>query len=216
MFKGSKIYENDKGEHKRLKFDDPRVLSGEFKPIGLGTSAFKDINGNVYKCSINDPRVLSGELVGISKGKKLSVGQKEKIKEAFKKKIFVNKDGKEKFIEKELLSEYLNNGWKQGKIYRQISSKSLQIMKEKISKENKGRIYINKDGKEKIVKKEEIDDYLLNGWKKGQCIKRNLKVSLGTKWINNGIENKYVKEEKLQEYLNSGWNIGMLKRNKKS
>lgn len=216
MFKGSKIYENDKGEHKRLKFDDPRVLSGEFKPIGLGTSAFKDIDGNVYKCSINDPRVLSGELVGISKGKKLSEEQKEKIKKSFREKMFVNKDGEEKFIEKELLNKYLNDGWKKGRIYRPMSEQSLQKMKEKISKENKGRIYINKDGKEKIVKKEEIDNYLLNGWKKGQCIKRNLKVSLGTKWINNGIENKYVKEEKLQEYLDSGWNIGMLKRNKKS
>lgn len=72
---------------------------------------------------------------------------------------WIVKDNKSIVIKKELLNQYLNDGWVKG---RKIQNK------ENISKANKDKHWINKDGKTKFVYLDELDKYLNNGWERGR------------------------------------------------
>ena len=89
-----------------------------------------------------------------------------------------------------------------------------------------GRKWMNKGGENKMVKPEEFEFHLLDGWLFGIFIdeknKSQLKESfekirhlsgpscVGRKWINkNGINKRSVKED-LNKYLNDGWVLGCL------
>ena len=89
-----------------------------------------------------------------------------------------------------------------------------------------GRKWMNKGGENKMVKPEEFEFHLLDGWLFGIFIdeknKSQLKESfekirhlsgpscVGRKWINkNGINKRAVKED-LNKYLNDGWVLGCL------
>jgi hypothetical protein len=89
-----------------------------------------------------------------------------------------------------------------------------------------GRKWMNKGGENKMVKPEEFEFHLLDGWlfgifidekKKSQLKERFEKIRhlsgpscVGRKWINkNGINKRVVKED-LNKYLNDGWVLGCL------
>jgi hypothetical protein len=89
-----------------------------------------------------------------------------------------------------------------------------------------GRKWMNKGGENKMVKPEEFEFHLLDGWlfgifidekKKSQSKERFEKIRhlsgpscVGRKWINkNGINKRAVKED-LNKYLNDGWVLGCL------
>jgi hypothetical protein len=89
-----------------------------------------------------------------------------------------------------------------------------------------GRKWMNKDFKNKMVKSEEIEFHISDGWLFGIFIdekkKSQLKESfekirhlsgpscVGRKWINKKGVNKRVVKEDLNKYLNDGWVLGCI------
>ena len=72
---------------------------------------------------------------------------------------WITKDNKSIVIKKELLNQYLNDGWVKG---RKIQNK------ENIVNANKDKYWINKDGKTKFIYLDKLDEYLNNGWERGR------------------------------------------------
>lgn len=214
MFKNT-IIANVNGEHKRISLDNERYKNGEIKSIYHNTSMYKDKNGKVFRCNINDPRVLSGELVGVTKGKKLSEEHSKKIHEKQIGRVHINNGIKMKYVYKENLNEYLNNGWILGELPKIYSEEQKKDISKKISEKIKGKIHIHKNKQNKMIDKSELDNYIKDGWVKGQYKTRVNKIStLGTKWMNNGIINKNVPNDDVENYLKNGWILGMKRKNK--
>lgn len=87
----------------------------------------KDKLGNIFKTTNKDPRYLSGELVTAYKGYKWTDEQKDNLKNHFKNTNhqkgeknsqfgtkWIYKDNECIKVKKDVLDEYLNNGWKLG------------------------------------------------------------------------------------------------------
>ena len=72
---------------------------------------------------------------------------------------WITKDNKSITIKKELLEQYLNDGWIKG---RKIQNK------ENIVKANKDKSWVNKDGKTKMIYTKELEQYLNDGWERGR------------------------------------------------
>lgn len=110
-------------------------------------------------------------------------------------KIVINKEGEnDRFIYENELQQYLDNGWKRGGKTRNSGQKSFA----------KDLIWINKDGKQKRIKTEEVSQWMENGWVKGTC-QSTLK---GYIRITNGYETKNIKPDNIEDlnyYLNNGW-----------
>lgn len=80
--------------------------------------------------------------------------------------------------------------------------------------------YINNGVKNKMVRYNEVDNYLNNGWKLGMLKKKsnnmtrnnkgNRNPAYGTKLMNNGLINKRIKIDEVESYCNIGWKLGML------
>ena len=68
---------------------------------------------------------------------------------------------------------------------------------------HRGSCSIFRDGKFKYIKKEQLQEYLDEGW--------ILKGSRsGYRWMHNGVKGKQVSQDSVQAYLNSGWTLGKL------
>lgn len=136
-------------------------------------------------------------------------------------KIHVHKDNKDKLIDKNLIDDYLSNGWSLGRCQSTktaISKGSLgkisafkgkhhtEANRIAIGKANSGGKYINKDGIVKHINIEELDDYIAAGWVIG-----NLNKTKGTfRWMNNGIITKRVKIEDIDEFISNGYTFGRI------
>lgn len=105
------------------------------------------------------PKEFGERISKMNKGKKYSLGLKH-----------MHKDGKAYFIKKELVQEYLDKGYKLGmeRSYITDAYRKLQSDKAKGKYHIKGRIFITKDGKNKIVKKEQLNEYLNLGYVVGR------------------------------------------------
>ena len=159
-------------------------IGGNSCKSGYGIISAKDKNGNKILVRNSDKRWLTGELVGIKKGIPMSERQKNKISKAFKGKIWVNKDNKCIRISKIFINQYLSKGWIRGRITfsrkphsehtrRLISiansnKKRTAEMKHKNSLLNRVRRWIHKDKETRFVNKNDLDNYLSTGWKKGR------------------------------------------------
>ena len=67
---------------------------------------------------------------------------------------------------------------------------------------------MNNGVRHKLVKFDEVDKYLENGWFIGHISK----VKLNNKhWITNGIENKRVAKDELEKYYSLGYYSGRTK-----
>ena len=78
----------------------------------------------------------------------------------------------------------------------------------KISLRRQGKFYIKKDGKSIVIKPEQLDDYLKDGWERGRVGKwasSKGRISI----IVNG-KNKMVYSAELQQYLDAGATVGQL------
>ena len=136
----------------------------------------------------------------------------------------IHKNDVEKRVHLNELEFYLNSGWLLGrsdKTKKSISVGSMgkqgtfkgkthtQEFKNHISILYKDRKYINKDGIVKSVTKNDLDNYLNNGWKLGNP--NNGRAVNTRAWINNNTINKLVKIENIDDYLNTGWKRGRKK-----
>ena len=74
---------------------------------------------------------------------------------------------------------------------------------------NRKSKYMVKDGKYKMVKLNEINIYLNNGWKLE--VPKVCSSTKGTIWVNNGTINKMIKKENVNDYLKNGFTLGRIK-----
>lgn len=97
--------------------------------------------------------------------------------------------------------------------------------RKKMSESHKGkpnynvlnRIHINRDGIHKMIKKEDLQTYISNGWNLGRGCNTGEK-NKGKKYIYKNNKIKFVSCDKLREYIDKGWKLGnptISKRNKK-
>lgn len=162
-----------------VKTTDPRYNSGELISVNKNTVTVKDKFGKTFKVHISDPRYLSGELVIVSKGNKGGSGR-----------TYVMRGDECKFILKEELQSYLDDGWeKKSRCRGRISP-------------TKGMIWICKENEQIIIKQEELQSYLDDGWIRARITKPLKNTICITK---NGEKEKFVKQEELQSYLDDGW-----------
>ena len=171
-----------------VKCNDSRYISGELTFVGKNQVTVRDKFGKTFKVHISDPRYISGELTIISKGNKAGSGR-----------TYVMKNGICKFILKEELQMYLNDGWIQQ-----------SLCKGRISP-TKGMIWVCRDDKQILIKPEELQMYLNDGWIRTRITKPLKDTICITK---DGEKEKFIKPEELQMYLNDGWDKKGKSRNK--
>ena len=159
--KGMIPVKDKNGNTLQVSINDPRYLSGELVHISKGKITVKDKNGNTLKVSIDDPKYLNGELVHIAKGKITVKDKNGNISQVL-------------IDDSRYLNGELNPIW--------VGRKHNPETKRKIGEANSirqrgennsqfGTCWITKDDKNKKIKKEELDDYIKNGWIKGRKIK---------------------------------------------
>ena len=80
--------------------------------------------------------------------------------------------------------------------------------KQKISKANGGRIYVNKDEVVRSIQPEDLDLYLSNGWVRGNpnAAKRN--TGKGKTIVNKDSIERFIDKAELEKYLAEGWSYG--------
>lgn len=170
-----------------VKKTDPRYISGELQSVNKHSVPVRDKFGKTFRVPVDDPRYISGELVIVSKGNKGGTGR-----------TYVMKGEECKFILKEELQQYLDDGWVQK-----------SRCKGRVSP-TKGNIWIHKDGIMKCINKDDLETYIKDGWQKGRLV-NTLKNQIGI--MKDGVS-KYINPEDLDKYLSDGWQKGMQSRNK--
>lgn len=162
--KGKANYRDSNGNIIQVSTNDPRIISGELTSQIKGIGVYKDSNGNIIQLPIDDPRVLSGDVVGVYKGK---ITVKDKTNKYFAvsvedprylsgelKPIWCGKKHKQETKEK------WKNTYK--RIKHQQGEKNSQY----------GTCWITKEGENKKIKKEELEIFEQQGWKKGRVMKQ--------------------------------------------
>ena len=100
-------------------------------------------------------------------------------------------------------------------------------VKNKISKSSKGKIWVNKNNKNKRINPNELDLYLQQGWKRGTYIKKSISKRVkrlfrdnpeyrykcgnstrGKFWVNKENIRKLILPSELDLYLQQGWKRG--------
>ena len=143
--------------------DNPRYLSGELVFITTGLFLAKDKDGNTFFISKDDPRYLSGELVGYSKG---YMSVKDKEGKCFR----VSKDDP-RYLSGELVG--ITKGKRLSSTHKKkIGDTNSKRQKGKLNS-NYGHVWVFNDNLKisKSIPKDELQDYLNEGWIKGRKMK---------------------------------------------
>ena len=135
---------DNNGNKFRIDNNDPRFLSGELKSIQCDKLLVKDKLGKCYNVNRDDPRYLSGEFILFWLGRKKSEASIEKNR---KHKHSI--EAKNKIGEKNSINQIGKNNSHFGNCW--IHHLDLK--------------------QSKSIKKEQIDQYLTEGWIKGRKIK---------------------------------------------
>lgn len=95
-----------------------------------------------------------------------------------------------------------------GDYIRGTTHNTTQETRDKISKANKGKVYVHKDGVVRSLKPEDVDLFLENGWAYGNpnCSKRDTRK--GSVIVNKDGVEKYVDKNELDIYIINGWRRG--------
>lgn len=135
----------------------------------------------------------------------------------------IQEEAKKSVDEKKALGKIISNSYwsrtpEQIETHQNNKSKSLKQtyidnpdLRKAKSENAKGRISINKNGKNRRVKPEEVDHYYADGWVYGSIQNRkNIKPScLGKKAVNKDGKALFITIEQIDEYLNNGWKLGL-------
>jgi len=217
-----------------------------------------DKNSKIFRAYRDDIRIKSGELIKYTKKgiatKQITVTRDGKFKKILKEhaaqfliegwqphtsinfilankgKVYVNNSIVRKLIKEELLQEYLDNGWKLGRMFcstkntiwitnnienKMIKENDVQYFLDRgwrrgCTKSNKEtKVHMHNNIKDTRVPKSKIDEFLKDGYFLG----RLAKPCKNRTWISNDENNrKAVKKEELDTYLHSGWKLGYFKK----
>lgn len=211
------------GKHKRNDFDPKYKGSGQNLK-----RAFSKYGRNNFKCTLiekcNDLQDLNAKetfwinkyrnegyaLYNITDGGDGSKGYshtdqtKRLISSYSKNRVWITKDGRNKFIKKEDVCKYLDSGWITGRIFNPPSDPSKR--KTKISQKNKGRVRMTNGQVNVFIYRKDVSKYESLGYYYG-VTKLSFKNWI---WINNTIESKRILLEELDNYLPLGWKRGRI------
>lgn len=84
----------------------------------------------------------------------------------------------------------------------------LGYVKGSLQETNEGRIMVNKDGRSKMIRREDLESYLSEGWVTGMS-ESGKKSRSGRTLVNKDGRSISVKNEDLDKYLNDGYSIGL-------
>ena len=134
---------------------------------------------------------------------------KQAMSEAIKGRIWVKKGNETHNVTPEELEQYLADGWELGRVSNETWCKPCtEDRKKKIAEKNGGGVYVNKSGVCKHIKEEELEQYLADGWKKGQLkprLEEHRKTMSDRIFMRKDGKLKMVKPEELEQYLADGW-----------
>lgn len=161
--KGKTNFKDKNGNVLRLDTDDPRVISEKLEPYMKGIGMYKDNTGKIIHLSTDDPRILSGEFVSMNKGKIL-------VKDTNGNFYNVSVD------DPRYISGELKHAWHGRKHKQETIEKVKQKYKETGHQQGEknsqyGTCWITKEGENKKIKKEDLEFFERQGWKKGRLIK---------------------------------------------
>lgn len=167
---GKRGKDNPNYGKKHIKPHGPNKLISESK---LGKKWYNDGNKNyfIYPKDKTD-NLIEGMLPKAYKSK----DSLKKHSETLTGRIAINNGKVTKMINPDDLEYYKSKGWKKGS-YKQYSTGMLgkhhsQEFKDKVSKNTRGRIWVNNGSINKRVKPEELQDYLNNNFVKGKISKK--------------------------------------------
>lgn len=143
--------------------DDFRYLSGELVGIVKGYVNVKDKNNNYYHILKNDHRYLSGELVGITKGK-------VPVKDKNGNKFLINTNDP-RYLSGEL--QFIWKGKKHSNETKQKYKETFKKINHQQGEKNSmyGRCWIHNNFESKSIDKNELQQWLDDGWIKGRKMK---------------------------------------------
>lgn len=160
------------------------VVCGGHGPNWIGTVIAKDLNGNNICAVKSDERFKTGELVGIMKGIPMSQEAKNKLSDAVKGKIWINKDEKNIRVWLNELEYYISLGWVKGRTYHDRKPHSEETraligkantgkvisdeLKEIHRQNGKNRVWISKENISKFIDKSKLNFYISKEWKTGR------------------------------------------------
>lgn len=162
--------------------------------------------------SLEKRKLLEKQKIWITDGQKsLQIFNFEEIPAGWKKgrtfrspasKKWVNKDGKNFYVEKEKVEEYLEKGYSLGMFQTEKMKNSNHA-----SYSTKDTKWMYKGKERRCVKLEDIDTFKNDGWALGHNYKSSwTKGSKAAIHKDNVI--KYVDKETVNEFLSNGWKIG--------
>jgi len=175
-----------------------------------GKVRVRDKDGNILVVDVNDPKYISGELKCLMAGR-IAVKDKDGN-------IFSVSTTDPRYLSGELCQ--YNKG---------IKLNRTQEMKDKIGKINSikqqgtgnsqyGTCWIHNNNDTKKIKKEELEQFIKDGWIKGAKFNFNLlakeKMSIGSKKMKGSKfmlkdgKRKKVKRDEIELHLKIGWNFG--------
>lgn len=143
---------------------DPRYLSGEYVGCSRGKSVFLDKTGKKIYTDIDDPRVISGELVALSKNKLT-------VKDKYGNYYSVNNNDP-RYLSGELAPLWAGRKHKEETKQKQRRTFEKINHQQGVKNSQFGTCWITKDGINKKIKREEIDIFEQDGWKKGRVCKK--------------------------------------------
>jgi hypothetical protein len=118
-------------------------------------------------------------------------------------KKWMNKDGKNFYVETNEVNEYLMNGFSLG-MFKTEKMKNA----DRSSYSTLGTVWVNKDGKNKSIKKELLESYLNNGWKKGHIFKNTETAKTRRMYNPQTGKIRATKVHLIEKYLSKGWILG--------
>lgn len=95
---------------------------------------------------------------------------------------------------------------------KMLGHETSEETRQKISKANSKRIYVNKDGVVRALHEDEVELFLSTGWHLGNPNNQNRKQTTGYTIVNKDDVEKYVPKEELEKFLADGWNHGRSKK----
>lgn len=153
---------DEKGNTFLVNRDDKRYINKELVSVNSGFCRVKDNNGNIITITTKEREENPGKYHGIAENKVT-------VKDTNGKFYCVDINDK-RYISGKLTFIWKGRKHKQSTIEKQ--KETFKKTKHQQGEKNSqyGTCWINKDGINKKVKKEEIEKYIISGWSKGRII----------------------------------------------
>lgn len=165
------VVKDNNGNRFTVFKDDPRYISGELVQHGKGIPnkylkgkvATKDINGKFYLIDKNDEKYLSGKLKPFAYNKVLVKDENDNI-------LYVEKDDP-RYISGDL--KFFWNGRQHKEETKQKIREAHQKYHYSAGEKNSqyGTCWIHNNNESIKIKKEQLEEYISNGWIKGRKMK---------------------------------------------